>query len=157
MASYNEKALQTALTHFSSVTDRFPESDVLADAWFMKGETRLALQQPAAAARAYASAVHVENASREVLSKALFRQGFALYQAEQYGEAIVVLKNFLQKYPADGRKNEALLWLGERIQSDTHRHAGCKRHPGRAIRPRLGALQGAAVRGSRKGIQPADL
>ena len=50
--------------------------------------------------------------AQEVLSKALFRQGFSLFEAGQYGDAIVVLRNFVQRFPADSRKAEALVWLG---------------------------------------------
>lgn len=113
MAAFNEGGFDTALGRFGAVTSGFPKSDVLADAWFMQGETLLKLKQPAGAARAYAAATMVPDAAAEVSAKALFRQGFSLSEAGQYADAVVVLKNFLQKFPADARKPEALLWLGE--------------------------------------------
>ncbi|MFZ1729778.1 MAG: tetratricopeptide repeat protein [Bacteroidota bacterium] len=113
MAAFNESGFDKALIHFSAVSSGFANSDVLADAWFMQGETLLKLHRPADAAKAYGSAVSIENGTPDVLSKALFRQGFSYFAAEQYGEAVVVLKNFLQRYPNDSRKAEALVWLGE--------------------------------------------
>ena len=113
MAAFNESTYEKALEHFAAVTTGFPTSDVLADAWFMQGETLLKLKRPTDAARAYASAVSVEGVAKDIAAKALFRQGFSLFEAGQYGEAIVVLKNFLQRHPGDARKPEALLWLGE--------------------------------------------
>ena len=113
MAAYNEKTLEQALTHFSSVTSSFPGSDVLADAWFMLGETLLKLDRPGDAAKAFGSAAAVDGAGQNVVAKSLFRQGFSLFSAEQYSDAIIVLKNFIQRFPADSRRAEALIWLGE--------------------------------------------
>lgn len=113
MAAYNEGGFDAALGHFGAVTSGFPKSELLADAWFMQGETLLKLKRPADAARAYAAATQVPDAAADVQAKALFRQGFSLSEAGQFADAVVVLKNFLQKHPSDARKPEALLWLGE--------------------------------------------
>lgn len=113
MAAYNEKTYQAALEHFRLLTGKFPASDIIADAWFMQGETLLRLRNPADAAAAFGSAASIESIAPELLAKTMFRQGYCLFQSQQYAEAVIVLKNFLQKYPGDSRKQEALIWLGE--------------------------------------------
>ncbi len=113
MADFNEQQFVKAETHFRTVTTAFPGSEILADAWFMLGETRLKLNQPAEAADAYGSAASAEKASQDILAKALFRQGFSLHKAGRYPEAIIVLKNYLQRFPEHAFKTEGLAWLGE--------------------------------------------
>lgn len=113
MADFNEQSYVTAEGQFRSVTSQFLDSDVLADAWYMLGETQLKLRKFADAVHSFAAAQATTSVSPETLSKAMFRHGYSLYHSDQYKDAVIVLKNFLQRFPSDAFKNEALVWLGE--------------------------------------------
>ncbi len=113
MADYNEQQFEKAAAQFTTVTASFPRGDVLADAWFMLGETRLKLNKPAEAADAYGSAASVQDAAPDLTAKAMFRQGFSLHKAGRYPAAIIVLKNYLQRFPGHSFRNEGLVWLAE--------------------------------------------
>jgi TolA-binding protein len=113
MASYNEKLFERAMTHFGTVTSAFPRSDVSADSWYMLGETRLKLGQPAEAAEAFGSAASIADADPDISAKALFRQGYSLHKAGRYAAAVIVLKNFTQRHPGHAYRAEGLTWLAE--------------------------------------------
>ncbi|MCZ7555341.1 MAG: tetratricopeptide repeat protein [Bacteroidia bacterium] len=113
MAAYNEKLYDRAMTHFSTVATGFPQSDVLSDSWYMLGETRLKQGQASEAAEAFGSAASIADANPDIVAKALFRQGFSLHKAARYPAAVIVLKNFTQRYPDHAYRAEGLTWLAE--------------------------------------------
>ncbi len=113
MAAFHEGAWTLALQSFREVTQRFPQSDVLADAWNMTGECQLALGKFSDAAASFARAIEAPTSDEKVHAVSRFRSGWSLFKAGRHADAARAFEAFLTSHPSDPRKPDALVWLGE--------------------------------------------
>jgi TolA-binding protein len=113
MTAFHEGAWTMALERFTDVTRRFPQSDVLADAWNMSGECHLKLGRADEAATSFTRALASPTADPAVHAVSRFRLGWSLYTAGRHADAARAFEAFLTSHPSHPRKADALVWLGE--------------------------------------------
>jgi TolA-binding protein len=115
LLNYESKVYAAARKNFSSVIDSYPESDVRAEAYRMLGETEIALKNYDEAQKAFQAAVSEKNAPAEIVSEALFQEGWSLYKLKNYQEAVDRLEEFRKQFPSHEKSIDAVYWVAEAL------------------------------------------
>jgi TolA-binding protein len=115
LMNYESKDYATARQNFSAVVDSFPDSDVRAEAYRMLGETEIALKNYDGAQKAFRAAASEKNAPADIVSEALFQEGWSLYKLKKYQEAIDRLEEFTKQFPSNEKTTDAAYWIAEAL------------------------------------------
>jgi tol-pal system protein YbgF len=112
LLQYEAKAYGTARSSLDRLVREYSASDVLTEAYRMLGETLLAQDSLAEAARAFRSASSREG-PEDVVLEALFQDGWTHYTLKKFEESTSRLALFLKRAPNHPRAGEAYFWLAE--------------------------------------------
>jgi TolA-binding protein len=115
LLNYESKEYAAARKNFLSIIDSFPESDVRPEAYRMLGETEIALENYDGAQKAFHAAVSEKNSPGDIVSEALFQEGWSLYKLKRYEEAIGRLEEFTKQFPSHEKLIDAEYWIAEAL------------------------------------------
>ncbi len=101
-----------AQQRFRQLIDQYPQDPLTAEAYYFIGQRHYVQEAWEAAAENYAAAATAATAA-ELREKSLYRQGWSLYQAADYGRAIEVFSAQAKEFPEGKFLPDALLMVGE--------------------------------------------
>ncbi len=113
MTAFGQRDLAGAERRFEDVIARYPESEILPDAWLMLGETRLASGRAALAAPAFATAAGMRAAGEDLKRRARLQEVRALIQAGSWSEARLRLQTLFDEGGKDDHRAELYLLSAE--------------------------------------------
>jgi len=115
---FYRRAAYDSSRHYSLVTARqFPQSDVRPQAYYLLGESYVALGDPKNAAYAFARSRKV-GADDRLAQRALYREGIMLYRAGRFQSAVDRFRQYLAEYGEGPQAPDASFWLGEALYQD---------------------------------------
>jgi len=110
---FEDKKMEEAKKCFARVVSEFGNSDVLADASMMLGESYLATGAFDSARTAYTKALSSEGMSFETKVNSIYQSAWSNFKLRNYKEAVTGFTRFLAAYAEHPKSAEAKYWLAE--------------------------------------------
>lgn len=112
------RASYDSARHYMLITARqFPESELRADAFYLLGESYVALDDGPNAVYAFSRAQKV-GATGDLYRRALYREGVMLYRVGRFRSAIDRFREYVSEHPNGVEAADATFWLGEALYQD---------------------------------------
>ncbi len=104
--------------HYLLIAARqFPESEIRPDAFYLLGESYVALDDPANSVYAFSRAQKT-GATGDLYRQALYREGVMLYRVGRFQSAISRFREYVSEHPNGPEIADATFWLGEALYQD---------------------------------------
>lgn len=113
MIHYGQRQWEAANEAFAAVIDQHPESSRRGDAFYMRGNTFIALNSFDQALQSFDRAIALNAAPDSLKQEIIFQKAWLLYNNERFEEAASSFMDFYQSDTASDRKSDALFWGAE--------------------------------------------
>lgn len=110
---YGQRQWREAHEAFEEVARAYPESEVVGEALYYRGNTAIALGDFEEAFALFDEAVAQGNAPEELTEEVRFQRAWLTYRTGDYGEAATAFMRHYENFPRGDRGGDALFWAAE--------------------------------------------
>ncbi len=113
IAYYQERMWQEASETLGKLVASYPDSEIIGDAYYLQGNTFIALGNFDQALRSFDSAIALNSAPQSLKDEIVFQRAWLLYRNGAYSSAAPAFVSLYEKDPDGPHGSESLFWAAE--------------------------------------------